>query len=87
MAVCAAFLRESRMKFANATKPDRKSGVAQWRDLRFLFSTPGEKLVRLALQNLQINERTTSECRPRDTLTHRASFRLRPTKVHLLKGD
>jgi hypothetical protein len=25
------------MKFANATKFDRKSGVAQWRDLRFLF--------------------------------------------------
>jgi hypothetical protein len=25
---CAAFLKESRMKFANATKPDRKSGVA-----------------------------------------------------------
>jgi hypothetical protein len=23
------------MKFANATKFDRKSGVAQWRDLRF----------------------------------------------------
>jgi hypothetical protein len=22
------------MKFANATKPDRKSGVAQWKDLR-----------------------------------------------------
>jgi hypothetical protein len=25
------------MKFANANKFDRKSGVAQWRDLRFLF--------------------------------------------------
>jgi hypothetical protein len=25
------------MKFANATNLDRKSGVAQWRDLRFLF--------------------------------------------------
>ena len=25
------------MKFANATKLDRKSGVAQWRDLLFLF--------------------------------------------------
>jgi hypothetical protein len=24
-----------RMKFANATKPNRKSGVAKWRDLRF----------------------------------------------------
>jgi hypothetical protein len=25
------------MKFANANKFDRKSGVAQWRDLLFLF--------------------------------------------------
>jgi hypothetical protein len=25
------------MKFANATKPDRKSGVGQWRDLQFIF--------------------------------------------------
>jgi hypothetical protein len=32
---CAAFRKESRMKFANATNLDRKSGVAQWRDLRF----------------------------------------------------
>jgi hypothetical protein len=32
---CAAFRKESRMKFANATKPNRKSGVAQWRDLQF----------------------------------------------------
>src|ERR1700677_1148312 len=29
-------VRESRMKLANATNLDRKSGVAQWRDLRFL---------------------------------------------------
>jgi hypothetical protein len=28
MAACAAFRKESRMKFANATKLDRKSGVA-----------------------------------------------------------
>jgi hypothetical protein len=34
---CAAFSKESRMKFANAANLDRKSGVAQWRDLRFLF--------------------------------------------------
>ncbi len=34
---CAAFIKESRMKFASATKFNRKSGVAQWRDLRFLF--------------------------------------------------
>jgi hypothetical protein len=35
-ATCAAFSKESRMKCANATNLDRKSGVAQWRDLRFL---------------------------------------------------
>jgi hypothetical protein len=28
------------MKFANATNFDRKSGVAQWRDLPFLFVYP-----------------------------------------------
>jgi hypothetical protein len=31
---CAAFVKESRMKFANATKFNRKSGEAQRRDLR-----------------------------------------------------
>jgi hypothetical protein len=31
----AAFRKESRTKFANATKLDRKSGVAQGRDLQF----------------------------------------------------
>jgi hypothetical protein len=30
-------LKESRMKFTSATKFNRKSGGAQWRDLRFLF--------------------------------------------------
>ena len=34
---CAAFSKESRMKFAKATKFDRKSGVAQKRDLQFHF--------------------------------------------------
>jgi hypothetical protein len=29
---------ESRMKFANATELDRKSGIAEWRDLRFAES-------------------------------------------------
>jgi len=33
MASCAAFRNESRMKFADATKLDRKSGVAKY--LRF----------------------------------------------------
>jgi hypothetical protein len=37
MTPCAAFRKESRMKFANATKLDRKSGGAQWTDLRLLF--------------------------------------------------
>src|ERR1700722_20848018 len=31
---CAAFSKESRMKLANATDLNRKSGVAQWKDLR-----------------------------------------------------
>ena len=39
-ASCAAFRKESRMKFANATELYRKSGVAKWRDLRFAFSAP-----------------------------------------------
>src|SRR6202035_1448567 len=34
---CAAFSRESRMNFANATNTNRKSGVAEWRDLRFFY--------------------------------------------------
>jgi uncharacterized protein len=33
-AVCAAFRKESRMRFANATKLDRKSGVAEWKENR-----------------------------------------------------
>ena len=36
-ATCAAFSKESRMKFANAANLNRKSGVAEWRDLRFSF--------------------------------------------------
>jgi hypothetical protein len=42
---CAAFRKESRMKFANATNLHRKSGVAQWRDLLCAFperNCPGE---------------------------------------------
>jgi hypothetical protein len=34
----AALLKKSRTRFINATKPNRKSGGAEWRDLRFLFS-------------------------------------------------
>ena len=34
---CAAFIKESRMRFTDATKSNRKPGVAQWRDLRFLL--------------------------------------------------
>jgi hypothetical protein len=37
IAAYAAFVKESRMNLANATKLNRKSGVAEWRDLRFLF--------------------------------------------------
>jgi hypothetical protein len=32
------------MKFANATNLDRKSGVAKWRDLLFLFIAVPSKL-------------------------------------------
>jgi hypothetical protein len=35
-AACAAFRKESRMKLAEPTKFNRKSGGAQWRDLQFL---------------------------------------------------
>ena len=37
-AACAPFFKEGRMMFANATNFYRKSGVAKWRDLRFLPS-------------------------------------------------
>jgi hypothetical protein len=37
MAAYAAFRKESRMKFANATNLDRISGVAEWRDQLFSF--------------------------------------------------
>jgi hypothetical protein len=36
-AACGPFRKEGPMKFDNATKFHRKSGGAQWRDLRFLF--------------------------------------------------
>jgi hypothetical protein len=34
-ATCAPFRKEGRMKYNNAIKFHRKSGVAQWRDLQF----------------------------------------------------
>jgi hypothetical protein len=37
-AACAPFREERRIKFANATKFYRKSGVAKRRDLRFPFA-------------------------------------------------
>jgi hypothetical protein len=36
-AACAPFFKERRMMFASATNFYRKSGVAEWRDLRFLL--------------------------------------------------
>src|SRR5580693_1023583 len=36
-ATCAALRRESRMQIPNTTGLNRKSGGAQWRDLRFPF--------------------------------------------------
>jgi hypothetical protein len=38
------FFSESRMQSINATGLNRKSGAAQWRDLRFLFGNEGERL-------------------------------------------
>jgi hypothetical protein len=38
----AAFIKESRMNLASATNLNRKSGVAEWRDLR--FSLPGSSV-------------------------------------------
>ena len=43
--VCG-FRKESRMKFANATNLNRKSGVAQWRDLRFSSSSHADTKAR-----------------------------------------
>ena len=40
MAACAAFRKESRMKLVEPTKFNRKSGGAQWRDLRFQSFAP-----------------------------------------------
>src|SRR5580698_8179219 len=36
-ATYAPFRKEGRMDCNNATKPNRKSGVAQWRDLQFIL--------------------------------------------------
>jgi hypothetical protein len=40
-AAYAPFRKEGRMRCDNATNSNRKSGVAQWRDLLFIF--PGRK--------------------------------------------
>jgi hypothetical protein len=45
--VCA-FVKESRMKIANATQLNRKSGVAEWRDLWFSFGSHRRSLLRTA---------------------------------------
>jgi hypothetical protein len=39
-AACAAFRKESRMKIADATNLDRKSGEVEWSDLRLLSVHP-----------------------------------------------
>ena len=36
-AACAPFRKEGRMKCTNATKSDRKSRVAKWRDMLFIL--------------------------------------------------
>ena len=73
---CAAFSKESRMKSANATKINRKSGVAEWRDLRFLLASgfrPG-LLVRGAPgrgRRKQTHPRFVCVLRPKRTLKMR----------------
>jgi hypothetical protein len=42
MTTYAAFIEESRMKFANATKPDRKSGGSGG-----ICSSPNQQLIRI----------------------------------------
>ena len=42
------FCEESRMKCANDTNLDRKSGVALWSDLRFRGTFPGDVSTQLA---------------------------------------
>jgi hypothetical protein len=51
---CAALRRESRMQILNATGLHRKSGRAQWRDLRF-FSGPQNLLKPGPFNNLAAN--------------------------------
>jgi hypothetical protein len=40
IATCAAFFKEGRKEFASAKDFNRKSGGAQWRDLRFVHLKP-----------------------------------------------
>src|SRR5271154_7465822 len=46
MTACAAFSKESRMRFANANKPHRKSGGAKPRDLQFAIRCAGASMHR-----------------------------------------
>jgi hypothetical protein len=50
-ATCAALRKESRKNFINATKLDRKSGGAEWRDLRFCWFS--RRLYLPCLKNLR----------------------------------
>jgi hypothetical protein len=43
-AACAPFSKERRMMFVSATNFYWKSGVAQWRDLRFSFCSNADSL-------------------------------------------
>jgi hypothetical protein len=74
-ATCAAFSKESRMKFPNATNFDRKSGVAQWRDLRFPQNTDPRLSLRKAAWSLE----ATSFAGIRGTTRH--SLPARPREI------
>jgi hypothetical protein len=63
-----AFSKESRMKFANATHLNRKSGGALWRDLLFFGShANSEGLISLSVYG-------TAEAVPRSLLTPEGSW-------------
>jgi hypothetical protein len=73
-ATCAAFRKESRLMFANATNLDRKSGGAEWRDLRFLLLFRPRPPLEL------IRPRTLGKCIGAD-------LRLPPNRILIHRAD
>ena len=68
---CAAFSKESPMKFANASKLNRKSGVAQWRDLLFLLLQDGfHEIARLVHVDAVLNRQLVGQQLQGNDLQH-----------------